>query len=139
VGKEAQRRKQPAANKLARASAILVGIVRRFADSRESAPRDVRPRYLKVITAELALSLGTQDEEAFYMETAHKVGLTARQLERLMHDFAGVFVSEIRKARLSHRARRALRRYPPVTAEHSQVALSDAVGLAKAVGGQLGV
>jgi hypothetical protein len=46
--------------------------------------------------------------------------------------------SESRKARLSGRAQRALKRYPPVTAEHSQEALTDVVKLAKAIGGPTG-
>lgn len=131
------RRKRSSTNKRDAASATLVTIVRELAGSRGAVLRDARPRHLKIITNELGLSLDAMAEEAFYVEAAHKAGLTGRQLDHLMREFTEVFVSKIRKAQLSGRARRALMRYPPVTAEHFALSLASAVQVAKAVGGKL--
>ena len=121
------------------AAAMLAVIAREFVASRGAASRDRRPRYLKVITNELGLSLGAMAEEAFYVEAAHKAGLSERQLDCLMREFTDVFISRIRKARLSAQGRRALKRYPPVTAEHFGLSLGNAERVAKAIGGKLAV
>jgi hypothetical protein len=119
------------------AAATLALIAREIVGSKGAAPVDTRPRCVKVITKELGLSLDAIAEEAFYVEAAHKARLTGRQLDHLMREYTELFVSRIRKARLSARARRALKRYPPVTAEHFRLSLANAVKVAKALGGKL--
>lgn len=138
VGEQAtMSRRFSSTSKRKAAADTLVVIAREHASSRGATPPDVRPHHLRVITKELGLSLDTKKEEAFYVGAAHEAGLSGRQLGHLMREFTEIFVSRIRKARLSGRARRALKRYPPVTAEHFGLSLGNAVKVAKALGGKL--